>query len=154
MEHQHSPSVEAVQAYFVAHRCLFETLEAAAVAFDALADANALCDRLRGGDTEFPVPVPPQPAIVDPPRECGYLGVVSRADVPPEAAEELFADDAGEIVGPVRYAGRYFIYRILMPKRPQMTDAVYALCEAAAATETGRTFSVLEPGDQGSSAGT
>ncbi len=121
-------STAAVQRVFAGNRTLFEIIEAAAIAFDDRAEADALCRSLQAGETRFPIPAPENPLILPEAPTEGYLGLVTRADLPPEAAEALFADGAGEIVGPIRYGGRYWVYQILLPKQSELNERVYEYC--------------------------
>ena len=126
-----TPGVMTVQAFFAAHRHWFETVEAAAVAFDEAGEAERLRAAVLAGERRFPAAAPAVPEIVEPrPRE-GYLGVVTRADLPPELAEPLFGDAPGPLLGPVRYDGRHWLLHRLLPRRPEMNAAVYDLCVEA-----------------------
>ena len=78
----------------------------------------------------FPASIPDDPQILEEAAVSGYLGLVTRCDLPPEMAEAIFADGAEEYVGPVAYDGRYWVFQILMPKRAELNSAVYEYCEA------------------------
>jgi hypothetical protein len=87
--------------------------------FDERPAAEALLEDLRAGRTRLPVPVPPTPQVLPHPVTTGYLGLVTRADLPAEVAEALFSDRAQEFVGPVAYDRRRWVYQFLLPKRPE-----------------------------------
>jgi len=123
------PCAVAVQEVFVANRALFETIEVTGVAFDDRAAAESLCGDLRDGRRDFPVAVPENPEILEEAADSGYFGLVTRCDLPPEMAEALFADGAGEYVGPVAYDGRHWVFQILMTRSAELNKAVYDYCE-------------------------
>lgn len=129
--------VLAVQRAFAQHRRLFEAVEVALVAFDTRPDAERLLNELRSGETPFPAEIPATPRVLPTPPEVGYLGLVTRADLPAELAEPLFADDAPELIGPVRYAGRHYVCRRLLGKQPLLNDGVVAYCEGLLARASG-----------------
>jgi hypothetical protein len=122
-------SAVAVQRAFARHRELFETVEAAGLPFDERAAANALLEELRAGRTRLAVEVPPDSRILPEPATSGYLGIVTRADLPPEVAEALFANSAREYVGPVPYDGRHWVYQLLQRKSADLDEQVCAYCE-------------------------
>jgi hypothetical protein len=125
-----TPRAAAVQRFFAANLELFETIELVGVPSDDRAAAEALCRELHEGSRELPVGIPADPEILEEPAESGYFGVVTRADLPPEFSEALFRDGAGEIVGPVAYAGRFWVFRILLPRRAVLNQEVYDYCES------------------------
>jgi hypothetical protein len=141
-------SPAAVQRIFTARRALFETVEAVGLPFDEESAARALLEQLRAGRTRFPVAVPSIPQVVRQPVTQGYLGLVTRADLPAEVAEALFSDRAQGFVGPVAYDRRYWVYQLLLPKRPEFNRLVYECCEDLLVEEA------LDARDQGSSGGT
>ena len=140
-------SAAAVQRVFAANLALFETVEAAGLAFDHPEQAAALLDELRAGRARLPVPIPPVPRVLTEPSPTGYLGIVTRADLPAEVAEALFADGAGEFVGPVVYNRRYWIYQLLMARSAVLNTAVYEYCEDLLVEEASGGRSDLERRD-------
>ena len=122
-------SPAAVQRVFTARRALFETVEAVGLPFDEAPAARALLEDLRADRTRFSVSVPPTPQVLPQPVTTGYLGLVTRADLPAEVAEALFSDRAQEFVGPVAYDRQHWVYQLLLPKRPEFNRIVYEYCE-------------------------
>ena len=122
-------SAAAVQRVFAENRALFDTVEAAGLAFDDPESAEALLEELRAGRTRLAVTIPPTPRVLPAPSPTGYLGIVTRADLPAEVAEALFADGAGEFVGPVAYNRQYLVYQLLMARSAVLNAAVYEYCE-------------------------
>ena len=120
----------AVQRVYAAKRTLFETVEVAGIPCDDRAAAERMCRDLREGGGAIPVEVPENPQILEEPADVGYFGLVTRADLPPELAEALFKEGAGEIVGPVAYDGRFWVLQILMCRKAELNEAVYDYCEA------------------------
>lgn len=120
---------ESVQRVFATNLAFFETIEVAGVPFDDRAAATKLRHELCDGRADFPSPIPENPEILEEPAVSGYFGLVTRADLPPEFAEALFRNGVGEIVGPVAYDGRYWVFQILMPKRAEINRVIYEHCE-------------------------
>jgi hypothetical protein len=123
-------TVDAVQEVFSKNIALFETVELAGAFFETLEDAEAFSGRLAAGAAESDENTThaPMPAT-RPPETFIYIGVVSRADIDEGAAARVFRDAAEAIVGPVMNKGKYWIYRILSPKRAVLNEEVYAVCE-------------------------
>jgi len=122
-------NAEAVQRAFAAHRAFFETVEVAGLPFDERSEAEALLHELRGGRARLPVSIPPDSRFLPEPAVTGYMGLVTRADLPAEAAEALFSDRPQEFIGPVAYDRRHWVYQMLLPKRPEFNCIVYEYCE-------------------------
>jgi hypothetical protein len=124
------PDAAAIQRVFEERIWEFETVEVAGLPCDDRQTAERLSVELREGRRESLAEVPTVPEILEEPAAAGYFGLVTRADLPPEFAEALFRDGADDIVGPVAYAGRFWVFQILMPKRAEITQAILDYCEA------------------------
>lgn len=120
---------DAVQGVFARNLHLFETIELAGLAFDTIDEAKKIHANLVKGKTAFPDPQPEQSGQSDGENNSIYLGYVTRTDLPEEVASKVFADSGSEFVGPVKNEGRYWIYRLLLPKRAEMNEIVYEICE-------------------------
>lgn len=122
------PTAAQVQRVYAAHRSLFETVEVAGLACADRAAAERLAGDLRAGRCALDVDVPAEPTVLDAPAASGYFGLVTRADLPPELAEAAFADGAGDVVGPVAYAGRHWVLQLLLPRRVELSPTIYDYC--------------------------
>ena len=54
----------------------------------------------------------------------GYMGLVKLGTLPAELERQVFASAPGSILGPVKDAGGYALYRAVAIQRPELTDAV------------------------------
>ena len=122
-------SAAAVQRTFATHRELIETVEAAGLPCDERNAADALLEELRAGRVQLPVELPPDSLVLPEPATSGYLGIVTRADLPPEVAEALFASGVREFVGPVPYDRQHWVYQLLQRKSADLDEQVCAYCE-------------------------
>ena len=60
-------------------------------------------------------------------RQCGYLGIVRRSELRPEIESLVFAGVEGQIVGPVKSAGAFHIYRVEKLYPARLDDATREL---------------------------
>ena len=108
---------------------MFETVDLASLSFDSIEEAQEFYERLINGDCKFPDPLTTQPEDPGSVKAAVHIGLVTRADLDEDVAARVFADDLSEFVGPFENEGRYCVYHILLPKRAEITEEVYAICE-------------------------
>ena len=120
---------DAVQEVFTEYLHMFETVELAGLSFDSMDEAEKFYRGLIEGESEFPDPLATRSEDPGGVEAAVHIGLVTRADLGEEAAARVFADDPPEFVGPFESEGRYWIYHILLPKRAEITEDVYAICE-------------------------
>ena len=122
-------SADSVQNVFASNLRMFEVVELACLSFDAEDEAEAFYQRLGKDRARFPEPAENSSDGLSG-KPCSiYKGLVSRTDLDPEIAVRVFADDAGEFVGPMEIESRFWIYHILLPKRVALDETVYGVCE-------------------------
>lgn len=122
-------SVDVVQEVFSRNLQMFEVVELAGLPFDAWEEAEEFYERLIKGKVRFPDPVANLSGGLPDKKNSIHIGFVTRTDLGEEVAAKVFADDALEFEGPVKFESRFWIYHVLLPKRIEVNEIVYDLCE-------------------------
>ncbi|MBF0101448.1 MAG: peptidylprolyl isomerase [Desulfobacterales bacterium] len=122
-------SDEAIQKEYVDNRLKLEFVK---IAHLVLADqnlANELKAQLDDGEELFCELVQHHSIDLTTKDQCGFIGIIYRGMIPAKIENELFSDKAGEYVGPIEYNGKFYIYKLLCPKKSELDDTTKSICK-------------------------
>ncbi|MDA0838031.1 MAG: peptidylprolyl isomerase [Planctomycetota bacterium] len=115
---------EKLRKLFTEHLLGFEKARIAVIVLDDEGVASELADQLEEGEAEFPVLAEKYSTHKETAQKSGYWGRVSRDALPGPVELAVFADDVPEIVGPVAAEEKFYLIRILEPKKADLDDPV------------------------------
>ncbi|MBI5213000.1 MAG: peptidylprolyl isomerase [Nitrospirae bacterium] len=107
----------------------FETVKIGRIVVDKLDQANEIFAQLSEGEAEFCV-LAHKYSVDESTRHLGgFVGDVNREALPQSLVLKVFADNAGQYIGPVEDDGKYIIVKIIEKKRTELNDAVKEVCK-------------------------
>ena len=108
---------EACNKYFAENMLMFEQVKIAQIVVNDKGLAEEIKLQLEEGEAEFADLASKYSTDPGTRDKGGYAGKVVRADLPGEAEVAVFADGAAGLIGPVKAGDKYYIVKILEPKK-------------------------------------
>lgn len=122
-------TADAVQETFARNVELFEVVELRALEFESDEDAEEFFQALVSGTVDFPDSPSREDNCVPKGARMVEVGLATRSDLAPEVASRVFIEEDREFIGPVKSAGKSWIYQIVIPRQAQINDTIYTICE-------------------------
>lgn len=111
-----------VAAVYLDHADEFETATLYSMNLATRKEAERMADRLREGAVNFHLAAMEHSTDEQTRPAGGYLGDVSRADLPEAVAISVFSVDPGDIVGPLKTGPAYEIFLVARIHKPALEE--------------------------------
>ncbi len=113
---------EKINKFFAEGIIAFEKAKIAEILLHDKGLAEEIKAQLDEGEAEFTALASKYSVDKDSADKGGFVGSVNRNDLPEEVAVEVFADAAGNLIGPIEAGGDFYIIKIIEPKKADPAD--------------------------------